>query len=40
MGAAARFVEMADLVRTVLWLASDSAATVTGHVLPLLAAPD
>jgi 3-oxoacyl-[acyl-carrier protein] reductase len=39
MGAGARFVEMADLVRTVLWLASDSAATVTGHVLPLLAAP-
>ena len=40
MGAGARFVEMADLVRTVLWLASDSAATVTGQVLPLLAAPD
>ena len=40
MGAAARLVEMADLVRTILWLASDSAATVTGHVLPLLAAPD
>lgn len=40
MGAGARFVEMADLVRTILWLASDTAATVTGHVLPLLAAPD
>jgi NAD(P)-dependent dehydrogenase (short-subunit alcohol dehydrogenase family) len=40
MGSGARFVEMADLVRTVLWLASESAATVTGHVLPLLAAPD
>lgn len=40
MGAGARYVEMADLVRTVLWLASDGAATVTGHVLPLLAAPD
>lgn len=40
MGSGARFVEMADLVRTVLWLASDAAATVTGHVLPLLAAPD
>lgn len=40
MGAGAHFVEMADLVRTVLWLASDAAATVTGHVLPLLAAPD
>lgn len=40
MGAGARFVAMADLVRTVLWLASDAAATVTGHVLPLLAAPD
>ena len=40
MGSGARFVEMVDLVRTVLWLASDAAATVTGHVLPLLAAPD
>ena len=40
MGAGARFVEMADLVRTVLWLASDAAATLTGQVLPLLAAPD
>ena len=40
MGTGARLVEMADLVRTVLWLASDAAATVTGHVLPLLAAPD
>ncbi len=40
MGSGARFVELADLVRTVLWLASDAAATVTGHVLPLLAAPD
>lgn len=40
MGAGAHFVAMADLVRTVLWLASDAAATVTGHVLPLLAAPD
>ena len=40
MGSGARLVAMADLVRTVLWLASDAAATVTGHVLPLLAAPD
>jgi 3-oxoacyl-[acyl-carrier protein] reductase len=40
MGTGARFVAMADLVRTVLWLASDGAGTVTGHVLPLLAAPD
>lgn len=40
MGADARFVEMADLVRTVLWLASDAASTVTGHIMPLLAAPD
>ncbi|HKC46882.1 MAG TPA: SDR family NAD(P)-dependent oxidoreductase [Gemmatimonadales bacterium] len=40
MGAGARFVEMADVVRTVLWLASAGAAAVTGHVLPLLAAPD
>jgi 3-oxoacyl-[acyl-carrier protein] reductase len=35
MGAEARFVEIADIVRTVLWLAS--TATVTGQVLPLLA---
>jgi len=40
MGAGARFVEIADVVRTVLWLASAGSATVTGHVLPLLAAPD
>lgn len=40
MGPGARFVAMGDLVRTVLWLASDAAATVTGHVLPLLAAAD
>jgi len=40
MGAGARFVEIADVVRTVLWLASAGTATVTGHVLPLLAAPD
>lgn len=40
LGAGARLVAMGDLVRTVLWLASDAAATVTGHVLPLLAAPD
>jgi len=40
MGSGARFVAMADLVRTVLWLAADGAATVTGHVLPLLASPD
>jgi NAD(P)-dependent dehydrogenase (short-subunit alcohol dehydrogenase family) len=35
MGADARFVEIEDIVRTVLWLAS--SATVTGQVLPLLA---
>jgi NAD(P)-dependent dehydrogenase (short-subunit alcohol dehydrogenase family) len=35
MGADARFVEIDDIVRTVLWLAS--SATVTGQVLPLLA---
>jgi len=37
MGAAARFVEMADVVRTVLWLVSDAARLVTGQVLPLVA---
>ncbi|HEY7686337.1 MAG TPA: SDR family NAD(P)-dependent oxidoreductase [Gemmatimonadales bacterium] len=35
MGADSRFVEIDDIVRTVLWLAS--SATVTGQVLPLLA---
>jgi len=40
MGADARFVEMADLVRAVLWLASDAARTVTGHVVPLMASQD
>ncbi len=37
MGAAARFVEMADLVRTVCWLVSDAAAALTGQILPLTA---
>lgn len=37
MGAAARFVEMADVVRTVVWLVSDGARLVTGQVLPLVA---
>jgi NAD(P)-dependent dehydrogenase (short-subunit alcohol dehydrogenase family) len=37
MGTAARFVEMADLVRTVCWLVSDAAAALTGQVLPLTA---
>lgn len=40
MGAGARFVEMPDLVRAVLWLASDAARTVTGHVVPLMATLD
>ena len=40
MGSEARFVEMADLARTVLWLVSDASRTVTGHVLPLFAGPD
>lgn len=39
MGAEARFVEMADVVRTVQWLVSDEARTVTGQILPLVAAP-
>lgn len=37
MGSDARFVEMADVVRTVLWLASDEARSVTGQILPLVA---
>jgi NAD(P)-dependent dehydrogenase (short-subunit alcohol dehydrogenase family) len=39
MGADARYVEMADLVRTVLWLVADGARTVTGQILPLVSAP-
>jgi NAD(P)-dependent dehydrogenase (short-subunit alcohol dehydrogenase family) len=38
MGAAARLVEMGDVVRTVLWLASDEAAAITGQIVPLAAA--
>lgn len=37
MGSDARFVEMADVVRTVRWLVSDDAAAVTGQILPLVA---
>ena len=37
MGAAARFVEMADLVQTIRWLVSDAAATLTGQILPIMA---
>lgn len=37
MGSDARFVEMADVVQTVRWLASESAAAVTGQILPLVA---
>jgi NAD(P)-dependent dehydrogenase (short-subunit alcohol dehydrogenase family) len=40
MGAGAPLVAMADLVRAVMWLASDAAGTVTGHVIPLMATPD
>ena len=39
MGSDARFVEMADVVRTVLWLVSDEARLVTGQILPLVALP-
>ncbi len=39
MGPDARFVEMADVVRTVLWLVSDQARMVTGQILPLVALP-
>jgi NAD(P)-dependent dehydrogenase (short-subunit alcohol dehydrogenase family) len=37
MGSDARFVEMADLVRTVCWLVSGGAQALTGHILPLMA---
>jgi NAD(P)-dependent dehydrogenase (short-subunit alcohol dehydrogenase family) len=37
MGSEARFVEMADVVRTVQWLVSEDAAAVTGQILPLRA---
>ena len=37
MGSDARFVEMADLVRTVCWLVSDGAQALTGQILPLMA---
>jgi NAD(P)-dependent dehydrogenase (short-subunit alcohol dehydrogenase family) len=40
MGTDATYVEMADVVRTVLWLVSDGARTVTGQVFPLVANPD
>ena len=36
MGSDAKLVEMADVVRTVLWLASDGARAETGQILPLL----
>lgn len=36
MGPEAKLVEMADVVRTVLWLASEEARAVTGQLLPLL----
>lgn len=36
MGPEAKLVEMADVVRTVLWLASEDARAVTGQLLPLL----
>jgi NAD(P)-dependent dehydrogenase (short-subunit alcohol dehydrogenase family) len=37
MGSDARFVELADVTRTVQWLVSEDAAAVTGQILPLLA---
>jgi NAD(P)-dependent dehydrogenase (short-subunit alcohol dehydrogenase family) len=37
MGVDARFVELADVVRTIRWLVSDEAAAVTGLILPLVA---
>jgi 3-oxoacyl-[acyl-carrier protein] reductase len=40
MGTDARFVEMSDVVRTVLWLVSPEAAAVTGQIIPLSAGPD
>src|SRR5690606_35826444 len=34
-GPGAQFVEMADIVHAVLFLASDGARAITGHVLPV-----
>ena len=34
-GANATFVEMQDITNAVLFLASDAAAAITGHVLPV-----
>ncbi len=39
VGENAAYVEMADIVRAVLFLASDAAAGITGHVLPVTAHP-
>jgi NAD(P)-dependent dehydrogenase (short-subunit alcohol dehydrogenase family) len=39
LGSDARLVAMEDVVRTVLWLGSDSARVVTGQIIPLTAAP-
>ena len=37
MGSEAKYVELSDVVRTVLWLASDEARAVTGQIIPLVA---
>lgn len=37
MGNESKFVEMADLVRTVCWFVSDGAQALTGQILPLMA---
>lgn len=39
LGEQAAYVEMADIVHAVLFLASDAAAGITGHVLPVTATP-
>lgn len=39
MGAASRFVELADVVQTVQWLVSDSAIALTGQILSITAKP-
>ena len=39
LGADAALVDLPDLVRTVLYLASPAAAAITGHVLPVTGGP-
>jgi NAD(P)-dependent dehydrogenase (short-subunit alcohol dehydrogenase family) len=35
VGESGRFVEMSDITNAVLFLASDAASAITGHILPV-----